>query len=207
MLARIRALKKDQRIDDATALSEEGFKRVAGLDSESLLRLSETELFAKVLQAEPVHAVREKMSFLIAILREAGDLAVVQGRDEESREYYLKGLHLLLGILARGDAYEVPEFVPKVEEFVSALADSDLPGQTNALLMEHYERTGQFGKAEDALFSIVDADPENVPAIEFGILFYERLRRQNDLRLEEGNLPRDELESGLKELRARSVQR
>lgn len=207
MLARIRALKKDQRIDDAAALSEEGFKRVTGLDSESLLKLSETELFAKVLQAEPVHAVREKMSFLITLLREAGDLAVVQGREEEGREYYLKGLHLLLGILTRGDAYEVPEFVPKVEEFVSALADSDLPAQTNALLMEHYERTGQFAKAEDALYCILDAEPENGSAVEFGISFYERLQRQNDLRLEEGNLPREELESGLKELRSRSVRR
>ena len=203
-LARIRALKKDQRLQDAVSLTEEEFKRVSGLDSESLLRLSETELLAKLIQTEPIHAVREKMSILTTLLREAGDIAVAEGRAEDSRACYLKGLHLLLDSLLRGEAFEMPEFVPKVEEFVAALADAELPMQTSALLMEHYERTGQFGKAEDALFAILDAEPKNAAAIEFGVSFYERLQRQNDLRLAEGNLPREELEAGLEDLRART---
>ena len=203
-LARIRALKKDQRLQDAVSLTEEEFKRVSGLDSESLLRLSETELLAKLIQTEPIHAVREKMSILTTLLREAGDIAVAEGRAEDSRACYLKGLHLLLDSLLRGEAFEMPEFVPKVEEFVTALADAELPVQTSALLMEHYERTGQFGKAEDALFAILDAEPKNAAAIEFGVSFYERLQGQNDLRLAEGNLPREELEAGLEDLRGRN---
>ena len=45
-----------------------------------------------------------------------------------------------------------------------------------------------------------DRDPA---ALEFGISFYQRLESQSDLRLDEGNLPRTEIESGLEELRAR----
>jgi hypothetical protein len=117
----------------------------------------------------------------------------------------LKGLHLLLDSLARGEVYDLPEFVPKVEEFVVALADSELPVTTSALLMEHYERTGQFAKAEDALYGILEAQPDNRPAVEFGISFYERLQRQSDARLEEGNLPRSEVEAGLKDLSGRKA--
>ena len=35
--------------------------------------------------------------------------------------------------------------------FVLALADAPLPRETLARLMQHYERIGEFGKAEDAL--------------------------------------------------------
>ena len=99
----------------------------------------------------------------------------------------------------------MPEFVPKVDDFVAALGDVELPLRTSALLMEHYERMGQFAKAEDALFAILEAEPNSTAALDFGKAFYERLQRQDDIRLEEGRLPREELEAGLKELGERKV--
>jgi len=202
-LARIRALKKERRIGEAALLTEEEFKRITGLDSESVLKLSETELLAKLIQDEPLHAVREKMFFLTTLLKETGDIAAAEGRSGASRACYLKGLHLLLDSLARGDGFEQPEFVPKVDLFVGALDEIPLP--TNVQLMEHYERTGQFAKAEDALFAILDADPRNTAALEFGISFYDRLLGQTDTQLNDGNLPRPEVESALAELRERKT--
>src|SRR6185312_882411 len=187
-ISRIRALKKDRKLKEAGVLTEEEFKRITGLDSESLLKLNETELLARLIETEPLQAVREKLFFLTTLLKETGDIAVAEGRDADGRACYLKGLHLLLDSLARGDAFEQPEFVPKVDLFVAAL--EDVPIQTSALLMEHYERTGQFGKAEDALFAILDGDVNSDLAVNFGISFYERLLGQNDARLAEGNLPR-----------------
>ena len=120
-----------------------------------------------------MHAVREKMFFLTTLLKETGDIATTEGRTEEGRACYLKGLHLLLDSLSRGDGFEQPEFVPKVELFVGAL--DEIPGHASVLLMEHYERIGQFGKAEDCLFAILEADPKNAAVQEFGISFYRRL--------------------------------
>jgi tetratricopeptide (TPR) repeat protein len=200
-LARIRALKNGEQIGEASLLTETEFKRITGLDSESLLKLSETELLARLIQSEPLHAVREKMFFLTTLLKETGDIAAAEGRVDESRACYLKGLHLLLDSLARGDGFEQPEFVPKVELFVGAL--DELPAHTNVLLMEHYERIGQFGKAEDCLFAILEADPKNQAVLEFGISFHERLLGHSDVRLADGNLPRAEVEASLAELRAR----
>ena len=204
-LARIRALRNEGKLGEASVLTEEEFKRITGIDSEALLKLSETELLARLIETEPSHAVREKTFFLTTLLKEAGDIAAAEGRPEESRACYLKGLHLLLGSLARGDAFEQPEFVPKVDLFVEAL--DEVPTQTSVLLMEHYERTGQFGKAEDALFAILDGDVNNEFVLNFGISFYERLLGRRDTELDEGNLPRAEVESGLEELRSRKQQR
>ena len=202
-LARIRALKKDQQLKQAAVLTDEEFRRITGIDSEALLKLTETELLARLIETEPLHAVREKMFFLTTLLKEAGDIAATEGRADDSRACYLKGLHLLLDSLARGDAFEQPEFVPKVDLFVAAL--DEVPTPTSALLMEHYERTGQFGKAEDALFAILDGDVDNDLALNFGISFYERLLGKTDAQLAEGNLPRSEVEAGLQELRDRKI--
>ena len=69
--------------------------------------------------------------------------------------------------------------------------------------MQHFESTGQFGKAEDTLFALLEAGLANAAVPEFGLAFYERLSHQTDAALLAGNLPRPELETGREELRRR----
>jgi len=69
--------------------------------------------------------------------------------------------------------------------------------------MQHYERAGEFAKAEDALFVMLDAEPDNQAIVEFGIAFYERLRPQSDAALNAADLPRAEVEDGLEKLQGR----
>src|SRR4029077_11700391 len=113
-----------------------------------------------------------------------------QGRVEESRVCYLKALHLLLDVLARGEVFECPEFVPKVEMLESALKGSQLSVPTHALLMQQHERTGEFAKAEDELFAMLDAEPDNERIVEFGVAFYQRMLAQSNTALIAANLPR-----------------
>src|ERR1019366_7955822 len=91
------------------------------------------------------------------------------------------------------------DFVPRVELFATALHGSLLPLETQALLMQHYEKSGEFAKAEDALFAMLEAEPGKAGLVEFGVFFYERLQCQSDAPLAAGNLPRPELEAGLVE--------
>jgi hypothetical protein len=122
---------------------------------------------------------------------------------EQSRAYYLKGLHLLLNTLAAGEVGEFPDFVPRVELFVGLLGESALPLATRGRLMQHYERAGEFGKAEDRLYSMLESGADQAAVMDFGIAFYERLQRQSDASLDAGNLPRAELDAGLAELRGK----
>jgi hypothetical protein len=201
-LRRIQAKKAGRSWDDAEAEADREFQRLIGLGATGVARLSETELLAKLLQSDSALLMRQKTLLLVTLLNEAGDIAAAQERFFDSRNCYLKGLHLLLDVLGRGDADDAPEFVPRVEVFVAALEDSPLPLRTQGLLMQHYERTGQFARAEDVLYSMLD-DPLHAGLIEFGIAFYERLKARSDEELEQGNLPRGELETGLWELRER----
>ena len=202
-LARISSLKQGQRWREASAELDVEFKKLIGDGAQTVAQLSETELLARLMQDGPTHALREKTLILTTLLKEAGDVAAAADRLEESRECYLKALHLLLDALARSEAFECPEFVPKIEMLREFLAATPLPSRTHALLMQHYERTGEFAKAEDALFAMLDAEPGNEAIVEFGIAFYQRLLAQSDVALNEANLPRAEVVEGLKELQSR----
>jgi len=203
VLSKIKALKKGELWQPAAAALDEEFQKLAGKNAEAVARLGETELLALLIRGEPTQAIHTKTFMLVALLKQAGDVAAAQERFEESRNCYLKGLHLLMKALDPAEVNEIPEFVPKVEEFKSALGSELLPLSTQARLMQHYERIGDFGKAEDALFEMIEGEPENRAILDLGALFYERLLGQNDASLNAGNLPRLEIENGLAEIRER----
>jgi hypothetical protein len=205
ILAAIVALKEERRWQEVEGTLEEQFQRLVGADASEAIGLSETDLSARLIQGEATQFVREKTLFLIRLFKEAGDAAAAQDRPDEGRAFYLKGLNLLLGILAEHETSEHPDYVPPVEIFTVALSDAHLPARTQVMLMRHHERKGEFGKAEDALFALLDAAPGSREVLDFGISFYERLRGQSDAALEAGNLPRQELESGLAELQERKA--
>ena len=76
-------------------------------------------------------------------------------------------------------------------------------GPSGSRILHHYERMGDFAKAEDALFAIVDMEKAGPELLEFGTTFYRRLLSQSDTFLIVGNLPRHEVEAGLAEFRAK----
>jgi hypothetical protein len=206
ILAGIVALKEERRWQEVEGTLEEQFRRLVGAGASEAVGLSETELSARLIQGEATQFVRDKTIFLIRLFKEAGDAAVAQDRPDEGRAFYVKGLHLLLGVLGEHDTPEHPDYVPPVEIFTAALTDAHLPTRTQAMLMHHYERTGAFAKAEDALFALLHSVPRIPELLDFGISFYERVRGQSDAALEAGNLPRHELESGLAELQQRKAE-
>jgi len=201
-LSRIRALKESRRWEEAGLSLDEQFQRLIGCDARRAVRLTDTELLAKLIQGSSTHAVPEKTLGLAALFKEAGDMAAAQDRDE-SHAFWLKGLHLLLDIEEREESLDRPGFVPSVEAFATAFGGAELPLPTSARLMRHYELTGEFAKAEDALYGLLEAEPNNSAFVQFGIAFYERLQTRGDESLAAGNLPRPEVEAALAELRAR----
>jgi len=204
-LARIAGLTKNEQWQEVSAVTAGEFQRLTGMDARELVRLSEMELLARLIQSEPTLVVESKTFMLATLLKTNGDLIAGQGRLEESRQYYLKGLHLLLDTFGRNEITERPDFVPAVEEFLAGLRDAPLPIKTNAMLLHHYERTGEFAKAEDALYGLMDAEPAKVELLEFGRLFYQRLLGLGDAALMAGYLPRAEIKAGLAELDTRKV--
>jgi hypothetical protein len=203
VLARINALKKGQLWQEADGVIDAEIKRLVGAGAQAVSQMSETELLAKIIQCEPTQAVHDKARLLTTLLNQAGEVATAQNRLDEGRACYLKGLNLLLETMANSETSDCPDFVSTVEAFVMALQEAPLPLSTQARLMQHYERVGSFGKAEDALFALLEAGPNEPKFLDFGIAFYQRLARQGDSNLSAGNLSRAEVNAGLADLERR----
>jgi hypothetical protein len=200
-LTQIRALRQQGRWQEARLALDAECEKLAAGGAANLARLSETELLARLALDQPTSVVRQRLFLMIALLQEAGEIADAEGRAEHARESRLKALHLLLEVSGDQGWGEHPAFVPGVDALVNSLADGPLPPRTQVLLMRHYESTGQFGKAEDTLFSILDATSNEPESIAFGLAFYERILQRKDALLAEGNLPRPEAEEAFRELK------
>jgi hypothetical protein len=203
VLAKILGFTKEAQWQNASVAAGQEFQQLIGVDAPQALQMSDTELFARLIQGEPSHVAERKVFMVATLFKATGDVMAGQGRAEESRLYYLKGLHLLLDTLDRTTIDDRPDFAPTVEAFVIGLGDSPLSTQTKAMLMRHYERAGEFAKAEDALFAIAEAEPPVAELLKFGEAFYQRLLGQGDAVLSAGNLSRTEAQAGLAEFRAK----
>jgi hypothetical protein len=203
VLAKILGFTKAGEWQKASATANEEFQRMVGMDASQALRMSETELFARLIEGEPTQAAERKVFTLALLFRANGDVLAGQDRKEECREYYLKGLDLLLNSLELTAIGDRPDFVPTVEAFFINLSDSPLPTKTKVMLMRHYERAGDFAKAQDALFAIAESELPGTELLEFGESFYQRLLNRSDAVLLAGNLTRAEAEAGLAGFRAK----
>ena len=67
------------------------------------------------------------------------------------------------------------------------------------------ELAGRFDDAEDALFKVLELAGDNPDVIQRGMRFYDALLSRSDTELEEGGLPREEVEDSRRELLARAA--
>ena len=198
--AMLRRTRKQIEAGDHPGASEEldkAFLELVGTGAEAVSRLSETELLARLTMEGPTHVVREKALILVGLLQQAGEVHVAAGREAQGQECWIKALDVLLTLQLQDADFELPEFVPKIDWLRDELSGVELPLQTLAALWRHYERIGAYGRAEDALAELLEAEPANPDLIVEAKAFYQRLLQQSDSNLEAGNLPRTEVEAGL----------
>ena len=197
VMTKLLGLAKNEQWKEASTVVGGQFNAIAGANADELLRMSDTELLVQLVQDGPTHLLESKIFLLATLFKAQGDVLAGQGKLEESGPYYLKGLHLLLDTFARNEMTKRPDFVPTVDSFLIALHDTPLPLNTNVMLMRYHEQNGEFAKAEDALFAVIEAGTPNIELLNFGIVFYQRLMGHSDRTLVAGNLPREEVKAGL----------
>ena len=138
---------------------------------------------------------------LADLLREQGELFSMQSRCVEAQGVRVVALGLFLEALLRGEAFVSKELMFKVEELITQCASLPMPASLRVRLVRYYEARGRFGAVEDVLFEWRDSGETG--AVEAGAEFYDRLSGKTDAELEQGGLPRAEVEEGRRELLAK----
>ena len=105
--------------------------------------------------------------------------------------------------LAYGRVEDLPLRIIKVDKLLKLLdTESSIFDELNEKIFQYYRITGRYSKAEDLLYSMIDASSyiDKKRLIEEGNLFYKNILNKTDEELEHGNLPRNEVLDGINEL-------
>lgn len=94
------------------------------------------------------------------------------------------------------------ELIQKTEALIERTAGMRLPAAVLRRLLSYYEARGLLARAEDVLYEWLDTKDPAAP--EGGLTFYERLSSKSDDELNDGGLPRAEVEQGRAEWLRRS---
>lgn len=203
IVAHILGLRRSGQYPLALIAIDQTLRELLGIGSDSLSRLSDSELLAVVKFTGPAPAWRDKGALLAALLQEEGTIYDLQQQPDLRDQRYLQALQVLLEVTLAAATEPLPAYAPTVEELVDLLEGLHLPLKTGVALLHYYEQVGAYSKAEDVLFELLDAEAFGVDVSRLGIAFYARLAERSDAELVAGNLPRAELAAGLAELRAR----
>lgn len=144
--------------------------------------------------------IADQLTVIASLLREAAEVYAIQGDLDRADNQRLKALHIFLAALTGKGSPSSPHVVEAVEPLLDQLSAYELPAGVKNLLWQHFERVGQFAKAEDWLFELLEDDQVEPGTIERGIAFFERLLERSDAELIQGDLPRDEVLAGLAQL-------
>ena len=110
----------------------------------------------------------------------AGVRSQCSARGRETFELLIAEVLVALEVLLLDGNISDVDYVPELEGLLYKLHDYELPATTELKLLQYYENTGKFAKAEDILFEMLNTVAPEKAVIQRGIAFYTQLRKKND---------------------------
>lgn len=199
-LQKILLMKQTNNYDGASAELNVTAKKLIGLELEHIRTFTDDRIIELTLLEKDTAAVKLYVTGLL--LKEDASIAYAGGSTDKSTDLYLKSASLLLEAYLQDNRPVYSDHAFLIEESANKLNGFNLPEVISQKLLVYYERTGQFGKAEDTLFELIEAYPAHINE---GILFYERLLKKNDDELIKGNLPRKEVTESISLLKNKLI--
>lgn len=195
MIARILFLKNKMEFPKALQDIKTTSKTLLGVDEELMQRLSPAQIM-QLFGSDLTVAVPK--SYVAAILfKEEAEVRALMGEEDEPARLYLRSLMLLLDVYEWAKEPIEHDHPQAIEDVLEKLQGFILPTELLEKLFRYRERIGQFDKAENVLYDILDVKPEFKAE---GVLFYKRLLEKKDDELSKGGLPREEVTEGMEQL-------
>ncbi len=202
VLTHVLHLRRGGSLAEARQYIEQSMGRLIGMDLETVTNRAADELATEIRGRLASHRqqqlVSDQIVVLAGLLHESAHINDDAGDSAAARADRLKALELYVEVLSVDEPGCVPAEAA-VDVILSEL-DTDPSATTMRKLITVYESSGRFNDAEDWLFHLLDAEPDNHALLADGIGFYERLLTLDDTTLTAGNLPSDEALAGLAEL-------
>ncbi len=177
---------------------DKAYRELVHLDRDLVMQSSEDFLVLSTMLGATVESSRAMA--LADLLRLEAEVHDRVHQNDERDACLIKALNVLLEVHARVNNKGSPLLLDRIAQLHESCANAQLPALTQWRLFRFFDGRGDYAKAEDALYPLLDEAPAY---LEHGLDFYERLQRLPDHALEQGGLPRAEVEAALADLRAR----
>jgi hypothetical protein len=140
------------------------------------------------------------------MLLEHSRLSTSQGRPEAAQRSFELAIQCLRGGIGEELSHTDKTSTDLMRELLRAdktatVLDAEQMSETWRDIFELEARRQHYAQAEDALFHAIDLADDPTDHVKRGIRFYETLLKLSDEMLEEGDLPRVEVEEALQELK------
>ncbi len=196
-LARIMGLRQENRLEEALNLTQATLRKFFGLTDQAVEELPWHNLMALAsLGGVPDY---ERCALLAQLIAEKADLGRMQGAEESA--LYLKSLCIYLAATDASEPLQTAEHDGRIKDLMARVVLDCLPDELLGSVFHHHWRTGQYARAEDALYDMLEAGFPG--SREEGIDFYHVLLEKSDGELDCGGLPRTEVLEGLNRLKKR----
>jgi len=187
--------------------TEEGFleidrmtKEFFGFDRKFIDSMSDSQLIKMISNSETLMAPN---CYLLGMLfKEESDLYNIQKDEGKSLEMDERSLYFFVQGLKSTHVLIEPDHLKNIDAVVERLDGKAIDIETEESLLFYYEFSGKYDDAENLIFDLIDFDSKYLHE---GIKFYERLLEKPDEDLEKGNLPRQEAEESLIQLRVKLI--
>jgi hypothetical protein len=200
-------LRRGGSLQEARLYIEQHIGRLVGIEPEDVATRSAAELTAEIRGRLSRHQqpqlVSDQLVVLAGLLHESAHISDEAGDQPRALEERLKALDLYVEVLTVDEPGCAPAEAA-VDVILEELPDLPAPA-TMRKLVDVFEASGRFDEAEDWLFHLIDATPDNEKLLTDGIAYYERLLTLDDAALREGGLPADEALAGLADLLERQA--
>ncbi len=195
-LSRILFFKEIKKYDDGLVEIDNAAKTLLGLNIDMIERMPIDGL--KGILGSDKQLLLPKLHAAGTLLKERGDILELQENCDESVSAYMKSLSLFMEETSASEDFADEQGIRTIDFVIDKLKDYELPVELKQGLAAYFEKLKRYDRVEDIIFEIVEPDAD---FIQYGISIYERLLLKSDAELEEGHLPRNEVQDGLADLR------
>lgn len=189
-LLRAIGLRKGGQYEQAEQAIDQALEQLLGLRADLLLRLDDQALLDRLtLQGE----LERDLAIVVADLyQEQAEISRAQGQIDYACLYRRRALVLWLEV-ALNDPQAAP-FEDKIEAQLASLGVCKIPFELYFNLYSYYEASGSYAKAEETLKQLTVSSEYAVEMRQEYAEFLQRLAGKPDKALEEGGLPRAQLQ-------------
>jgi hypothetical protein len=197
-LSKILFLKEEKKYDDALEEIRQAGKLLIGVDLNMLNYISDADLLALFKPDELMNS--GKFIVLAELLNKEGEINSETGKVNESFRCFIKALVLYCEAIKFKDVLKPEDYFEKIDKVILHLSDYDLSWNAKNSLINYYEISGKYSKAEDLIFELAEGGDAQI--LSSGLSFYNRLLLKTDEEIEKGNLSREEIENAINELKS-----